>query len=276
MDHLPPGTTIERRVEVANKSSRRRSFELYAGGAKIDDNRFVFSPERTANELATWVSATPAKLTLEPGEKSRAVVRTVIPRAAPKGERYAVLWAQSSTPADSTHNVAVVSRVGIRLYLSVGVGGEPVSSFRISEFRVHRNDDGVPLVMAKVRNTGGRALDLKGKVDLSAGPGGLRAGPFYVRPGTTLLPGAVGTVVADLDPRLPDGPWTGRLSLESGTVKHQVSGRITFPPKGATWLAGLVDSPGAGTWYVGGALLTGVACLTVLGARRRRRFCAST
>ncbi|MFI2458218.1 peptidase [Streptomyces sp. NPDC019539] len=275
VDHLPPGTTIERRVEVSNKSSQRREFELYSAEAKIKDNHFVFSPGHTANELTTWVTTAPARLTLEPGEKARAVVKAAIPRAAAKGERYAVFWAQTSAPVDRTHNVAAVSRVGIRMYLSVGPGGEPPSSFRISEFSVHRTEAGAPVVTAKVRNTGGRALDLKGKVDLSGGPGGLRAGPFYVRPGTTLLPGAVGTVAADLDPRLPDGPWAGKLSLESGTVKQHVSGTITFPPKGATWLAGLGTSPHASTGYLGGAVLTGIACLAALRTRRRRRLRAA-
>jgi hypothetical protein len=45
------------------------------------------------------------------------------------GERYAVLWAQVVSPKDSRHNVAVVHRVGVRVYLDVGPGGEPASDF---------------------------------------------------------------------------------------------------------------------------------------------------
>ncbi|MCX4514349.1 class I SAM-dependent methyltransferase [Streptomyces sp. NBC_01619] len=67
-----------------------------------------------------------------------------------------------------------------------------------------------------------------------------------------------------------------QVEFPHGQVRTAASLVATFPPKGATWLAGLVDSPGAGTWYVGGALLTGVACLTALGARGRRRSRAST
>lgn len=271
VDHLPPGTTIERRIEVSNKSSKRRVFDLYAAEARIKDNSFAFTPGQARNDLAAWTSVTPAKATLEPGEKTKAVVKVVIPRTAPKGERYAVLWAQSSMPTDSTHNVRVVRRVGIRLYLSVGTGGEPPSSFRIDSVRVRRTDAGVPVVMADVRNTGGRAVDLKGKTNLSGGPGGLRAGPFFFKPGITLLPGAGGTVSASLDPRLPDGPWKATISLESGTVRNQLSATITFPPKGSTWFAELGGSVGAGSVYVGGAVLTLIAGLTTLVIRRRSR-----
>ncbi|MCX5096419.1 hypothetical protein OOK36_48315 [Streptomyces sp. NBC_00365] len=101
-------------------------------------------------------------------------------------------------------NVGVISRVGIRTYLDVGKGGEPPSAFRIQALLAYRTKAGIPVVTARVRNTGERALDLKGKLDLADGPGGLRAGPFYVEPGTTLLPGKVGTVSTDLDPKLPD------------------------------------------------------------------------
>jgi len=40
-------------------------------------------------------------------------------------------------------------------------------------------------VRASVHNTGGRALDMNGTLQLLAGPGGLSAGPFPATLGTT-------------------------------------------------------------------------------------------
>lgn len=270
VDHLKPGTTIERRIKVSNKSSQRRFFELYAAEAKIKNNRFEFSPGRTPNELSGWVSVNPATLSLKPGDKALARVKVTIPRSASTGERYAVIWAQNKDTTDSTHNVGVVSRVGIRMYLDVGEGGEPPSAFRIQALLAHRTKAGIPIVTARVRNTGGRALDLKGKLDLADGPGGLRAGPFYVEPGTTLLPGKVGTVSTNLDPKLPDGPWKATLKLESGMVREQVSATLKFPPNGSTWTADLGDITKPATWYAGGAALLAAAGAGAFAMKRRK------
>jgi hypothetical protein len=86
---------------------------------------------------------------------------------------------------------------------------------------------GVPVITARVKNTGGRALDLTGKLTLSDGPGGLSAGPFNVKAGT-LGPGRTTVATTTLDPRLPGGVWTARLNLASGLVKRETSGQITI------------------------------------------------
>ncbi|MGW0701145.1 hypothetical protein ACWD0A_17885 [Streptomyces sp. NPDC002867] len=66
-----------------------------------------------------------------------------------------------------------------------------------------------------------------GGFTLSDGPGGVSAGPFDVRAGT-LGPGRSTLAKTTLDPRLPDGAWTAQLSLASGLVTRETSGRITI------------------------------------------------
>src|SRR5213076_2151068 len=83
----------------------------------------------------------------------------------------------------------VVNRVGVRVYLSVGEGEEPVSDFTIDALTARRDEDSVPIVETTVTNTGGRAIDLAGSLSLANGPGSLNAGPFDVQIGTTLAPG---------------------------------------------------------------------------------------
>jgi hypothetical protein len=87
-------------------------------------------------------------------------------------------------------------------------------------------------------------------------------------------------VSISLDDRLPAGPWTASITLESGLTKRTVEASITFPESG---LAAPVAAEQGGesgpplTLIVG----AGVAGLSVLAAtillvsRRRRRASAS-
>lgn len=188
-----------------------------------------------------------------------------MPRDATPGERYAVLWAQ--TASTGAGQVTGVNRVGIRVYLDVGTGGEPPSDFAIGTVSVTRTAAGVPELSAEVRNTGRRALDMTGSVGLADGPGGVRAGPFAVRAGTTIGVGQSATVTAPLDAALPDGPWDATVALRSGTVAHETTVRLTF--------AGAPGVPEDGSGLPPLLLAGGAGLLAVLvlafAARTRRR-----
>ncbi|WP_229834090.1 peptidase [Streptomyces xantholiticus] len=274
VDHLKPGTTIERRFEVANNSDDRREVRLYAAAAGIKENRFTFADGHTANELSEWTKVHPARQTLDPREKSEAVVTIKVPKDAAPGERYAVVWAEIGTPPDATHNIGSVTRVGVRVYLDVSESAE-YAAFDIEKLTAIRSKEGRPSVIADVRNSGKRALDMKGKLHLSGGPAGLTAGSYPVITGTTLPPGGVGTVRIDLDQRLPSGPWTARLQLESGTVRRSLSARLTFPEPGGRSFAWLSDpSSGSLRYALTGVIVTLGAAVALLFVRQRRRGCA--
>jgi len=66
VDHLNPGTTIERRVEVNNMSPDPQRIELYAAAASIEKRTFTFATGRTHNELTEWTSLDRPMLTLPP------------------------------------------------------------------------------------------------------------------------------------------------------------------------------------------------------------------
>jgi hypothetical protein len=85
------------------------------------------------------------------------------------------------------------------------------------------------VVLAQVHNVGGRAIDLSGSLKLLGGPGGLTAGPFPAKLGTTLAPGQSEPVTVILDKSLPSGPWTARIVLQSDLVKRAAKAMITFP-----------------------------------------------
>ncbi|MEW1914446.1 peptidase [Kitasatospora sp. NPDC085895] len=304
VDHLAPGTVIHRRLQVTNTSDTDQRVDLYAGSAEIDGGTFTAEPDRTPNELTTWVSvddcAARKTASAAPGEcgtaredgasgppAPRSLVRDVpahgtavvdvsvrVPPKASAGERYAVVWAQVAGTADPAGNVRVVNRVGVRIYLDVGPGGEPPSDFRIGEVTPARAPDGTPEVVATVRNTGARALDMTGSVSVSEGPGSLSAGPFPVNLGTTLGIGDTGRVTVLLDRQLPAGPWKVRLTLASGMVRHTVTATVTFPAgsaAGAPVTPDAVDSASMAPGISAVALAVVVLAAFGYGVVRRRR-----
>lgn len=274
VDHVPPGTTITRRVEVSNGTSKPVNIQVYAGGAELVDGAFQPLAAPETNELTTWAKVDPSRLDLTPGQKAPATVTIAVPGDASPGERYGAVWAALSSDPDAG-GVTQVNRVGIRIYLSVGPGGEPASDFTVTSLTAARNDDGTPVVKAEVRNTGGRALDLGGELNLTDGPGGLSGGPFSAELGTTLGVDEVAPVTIVLDKELPNGPWQANLTLKSGILERSASAEITFPDSGAGPAVPVKPADSSNPWpLVAGA----VAVMLLLGAlifamlRRRGRL----
>ncbi len=229
VDHLAPGTTINRRVEVGNDTEGTQHIELYAGSATIEDAEFRFGEGREPNDLTRWTRVVPSNLTLDSRERGVATVTIAVPSDASEGERYGVVWAEMRAAATGQEGIGAINRVGVRMYLSVGPGGEPPTDFEITDIEGRRYDDGNPVVAAIVRNIGGRAVDLSGDLRLSNGPGGLSAGPIRADLGTTIKPGQSGPVRFTLDPALPNGPWDAEITMRSGTTEREADGTVTFP-----------------------------------------------
>lgn len=232
VDHVSPGATFSRKVEVDNDTQAAVDLALYAVGSEIAKGSFTPYTGRTPDELSTWMTVEPATVHLAPGAKATAVVRLVVPADAAPGERYAAVMAEKS--GRSAAGIAINDRVGIRTYLDVGTGGEPASDFTVDALTPARDAAGRPVVKATVHNTGGRALDMSGTLTLSSGPGGLSAGPFPAELGTTLGIGQSSPVTVILDKALPPGPWKARIDLKSGLLERAAEATITFPQAAAT------------------------------------------
>lgn len=228
VDHVPPGATIERQLEVVNTTGSDLQIDLYAGAARIEGGAFLpADPGEDENELSSWIELSDRRVVVPANDVRRTTATIAVPADAAEGERYAALWAQP--PAATTGGSTVVNRAGVRIYLSVGEGGEPAPDFTITSLRAARAANGDPLVAAEVINTGGRALDMSGELILEDGPGGLQAGPFEADLGTTLGIGQQGPVTVRLDPALPAGPWRAILTLRSGTLERAAEATIVFP-----------------------------------------------
>ena len=226
IDHVAPGATIHRAIEVSNGSASTQHVSLYPGAASIEGGTFLAADGHTPNDLSSWTSIDPAETDLASAGVHTATVTIAVPADAAPGEQYALIWAEARSAADA--GVVAVNRVGIRVYLSTGAGGAPAADFTVDSLAATRAD-GQPMVIASVYNTGGRALDLSGTLELTDGPGGLSAGPYPVTLNTTVAVGGTEPVTVELDNEIPDGPWTATITLHSGLQERTATASITFP-----------------------------------------------
>jgi hypothetical protein len=278
VDHLAPGTVIKRRIEVTNTTHSVAHVALYPAAATITNGSFLGSAGHTPNDLSTWTSVSPAAPAIPANGKLTATVTVAVPADAAPGEQYGVVWAEvGSAPAGSSGGIVAVNRVGIRMYLDVGPGGAPAANFTIDSLTAERAADGTPAVVASVHNTGGRALDMSGTMQLKAGPGGLSAGPFPAALGTTLAIAAITPVRIVLDKQLPAGPWDATVTLHSGLVERSAKATITFPASGTSAPVS-TKTAHSGLLYgvIAGLLLLLLGAGTLLFLVRRRRPLHST
>jgi hypothetical protein len=267
VDHTAPGSTITRHVEVTNDSPVSRRVSIYPGPSRIVDEAWSPQERGSTSDLTSWTGVGRELVRLAPHASVTVPVTIRVPPDASEGERYGVVWAQ--TASTDPGQVRLVSRVGIRVYLSVGPGGEPATDFRIDGLTGVRAPDGGLQVLADVTNTGGRALDLEGDLRLTDGPNSLSAGPFPVTRGTTLGPGDRGRVAVDLDETLPAGPWHAALQLRSGEEVRRAEADLIFPEQGVGQRVPV--EAGLGVWWPWAAGVALAALLLALAGRYRRR-----
>lgn len=270
VDNLPPGTTVTRHVMVSNDTGAPAQIDVYAGAARVADGTFALGEPGETNALSSWISVDRPTVDLADGGQAEVAVTIAVPQDAPEVEQYAVIWASHKAPA--SNGITNESRVGVRVYLSVGPGNGPPADFTISSLTPRRTADGLASVVASVTNTGGRAVDLAGTLNLSGGPGGLSAGPIDSAV-ATIAPGEDGEVVIAVPDSvaLPAGPWKADVKLESGIIKHDTSATLTFPDKGDGESVGSSDST---SWPLIAGIVVAVLAVAGVGGylvvRKRR------
>lgn len=276
IDHVVPGTTFSRRIEVSNGTDRALPTTLYAGPASVVDGSFTFGEPGAESELTRWVRLAPTSVEIPAGGRIEAKVSVAVPAAATAGERYGVVWAETPGEKPEGGGVAVNSRVGIRIYLSVGPGGEPATDFSLDTFQPVITDQGRPAVVIETCNRGERAIDVAGSVALADGPGGTSAGPFETAGPRTFAPAECGEVTVAMADGLPRGPWQATARLRSGELERVATAPITFPAGPGRGERVATESPldSAGGRTVLGlavlALVAVISALAIVNWRRRR------
>jgi hypothetical protein len=232
VDYLPTGTVIHRRILIMNQEARPARFTVYPDAAFIANGLFTGYAGDTRNELTGWISVRHPAVTLAPEASAMDTITIKVPAGATRGEHYGVIWVQQTarSHAASGFGVTEVSRVGIRVYLAVGKGGAPPTSFAIASLTARRSAGGQPFIVAHVDNTGGRAVDLDGSARLAGGPGNSSAGPFPAQQIITLAPGQAGNMTFALPKSLPTGSWRVTINLVSGITTCTATATIQFAP----------------------------------------------
>ncbi|MBW3649212.1 MAG: hypothetical protein KY458_01455 [Actinobacteria bacterium] len=275
VDFVHPGTTFTRTFEVSNGTGRPIKADLYAGAARVQDGAFIPEERGRENALSSWMTVTPPTANLAAGARTKAQVKVAVPSGTRAGEYYGVVWAELPGVPPQGGGAAVSNRVGIRVYLAVGGGDEPPTSFKLESFTPSLDRDGRPGIDIRTCNDGRRAVDLSGELALGEGPGGVSAGPFKSETIPTLAPGQCGQVPIRLDPKLPRGPWVATVTLRSGQEAQRASATVTFPDRpgdtAAPVEANRVTDTTGGRVAVLVALLLLLALLVILFLFWRRR-----
>lgn len=268
VDNPAPGVVITRKFEVLNLGSTPAQVTVYPAAATISGGTFRFANGDTQNEMTTWVSISKSTLTLAPHSDAALVATITVPGNAPSGEQYGVIWAQVS--ARGAGNVTLVSRVGIRIYLSIGPGGAAAPGFTLGTPVARRTSAGVPVVSVPVHNTGGTAVDVQGTLQLTDGPGGVSAGPFHAEQVDTLAPGQSYPATFALPAKLPNGSWQATFTMVSGLITKTETVTLSF--NGAPATAAAAHSKFPVVWVAAGiAALIVIVLIALLITRSRRK-----
>ena len=231
VDHLAPGTVIHRRVEVSNTTDSIDARRPVPRGRHHREGSFLGAAGHTPNDVSAWTSVDPGASDIPAGGRVTATVTITVPDDAPPGSSTASCGprcARRPSPAAASPGQP-------RRHPPLPLGGARRGARRRLHDRLataERSPDGQPIVLATVHNTGGRALDMSGTLRLSAGPGGLSAGPFPASLGTTLPIGATAPVTI-VWTAVPAGPWDARIALRKGLLDAAARATVAFPAIGA-------------------------------------------
>jgi len=268
IDSLHPGAVRHWVVGVSNLGTTEVRLRIYAAAAVIRGGQFLPANRQYAqNQLTTWFRVNHPVVRLKPHHSQEFKVTVRVPRQAPEGEQYGVIWAQGSSVMHGRHaNVTLVNRVGIRIYLAVGPGGGPPTSFALGAVSGTIARNGAKVASVEVHNTGGLALSLTGTLTLTSKSDGLRAGPFAATP-TVIAPGQSFPVPVVLPAKLPAGPWQAAVSLQSGVFSHSEHASLAFTAIGGGG-GGFPAKPVMAVVLI--LLVLAAATVLVLRSRRRR------
>ncbi|WP_278312618.1 hypothetical protein [Lolliginicoccus levis] len=271
IDNLEAGDSFDRRLEISNRTGATQDVDLYVGAADVDaQDGFKVADGAGANELTEWAELDTSEVTLEDRENAEIVLSIDVPEEAEDGERYGVVWAEMTSERPEEGGAIAVNRVGVRIYLAIGDAEALPADFTITGMTPRRTSEGVAELVVDIDNTGGRAVDITGSLDLADGPGGIRLDT--VRSSQATVPaGEPGQVVFALSDTLPNGPWQATVTLASGLLERTTTAEVTFPDTGAGDSVGAEQESQQTWWWI----LVVLAVLAVLAAilliRHRRR-----
>lgn len=258
-----PGTTIEDKVVVANKTGQPLSFRLYAADAyntPRDGGFAVRTVQEKQRGVGAWAKPAKSRVTVPAHGKVTVPFTLHVPEGAEPGDHPGALVAldEQIDKGDGSLALGVQRAVAARVYLRVG--GPTLPAIAVENVHVVHHQPLVPglgdstaTISYTLHNTGNVTLDPKVE---------LRAEGLF---GRTLLSRNLSRIPSEL---LPDqrvhltDPWRGAPQLDWGDVTLTASAQDTRESASASFFA----LP----WLVAVVLLVVVAAGAVLVIRARR------
>ena len=112
-----PGDTVKGTVTVINDGAQEATFYPSFEKFTEDNGNKIFTKE--TSDIATWFVGLPS-VTLKAGEQKEIPFVMDIPRNAPPGGHFAVMWWSTAPPdAHNGQQVSIVTRAGILMYMTV-------------------------------------------------------------------------------------------------------------------------------------------------------------
>lgn len=177
-------STIELRTDAASQHRQTiqvrnmrpdRALTLTVGASDwtLDEHSKLklFAPSTQERSAAGWIQFSPATLTLLPGESQQIVVDIAIPASVNvDGDHRVALLISTLLPRDREAGSAVWNRYQVASLIYVAVG-DSVSSPLVERSWIERADDGVPVLMTELKNTGNTHARLDGTISVKTGNG---------------------------------------------------------------------------------------------------------
>ena len=129
---IDPGNSISGQILLLNDREETKTFyPVFEKYIEVDGEKKFLPGE---SEIASWFEL-PSAVTLEPNEQKMIPFTIRIPEGAEPGGHFAVMWWSTAPPVkEPGSEVAIVSRVGILVYLRIS--GEIQESGRLVSFGV--------------------------------------------------------------------------------------------------------------------------------------------
>lgn len=223
-----PGDVVSGNLYLENEQHDARTF--YSSFQRFNElhGERVFTSEEIG--LPTWIETSPS-VTLEAGKSAQVPFTITVPKDAPPGGHFAVIWWSSGPPAGGSGQLSVLSRAGILVYLEVS--GTILESASVNNLSVPQTFyfDSVPFdVSLSVKNNGNSYVKAAGNLDLK-NIFGVTQATVQINPhGVDTLPQSAKSFTQKLNPPpIVFGPYRVVARITYGANDDKVA-------MGTTWI----------------------------------------
>lgn len=169
-----PGATLQETIKVRNESASEMAFDVRAVDFIVNNNQGtpIAVDEAVSGRwsLASWVTASPKKILLQPQETAAINLIIALPKDALSGGHYAMITYNPVTEGllnNQGSGSAIIQKVGTLIYLNVI--GDVVEAANLKQFQVDNPFQyyGPMAITAEIENLGDIHLTPKGQLTIT-------------------------------------------------------------------------------------------------------------